>query len=167
MNLLFLEAVSIDWKITIFAILGGLGVFLFGINLMSEALKKIAGSKLKLFLEKATNTPLKGILVGVFITGVIQSSSATSALVVGLVRAGLMTLPQAVGVIFGANIGTTFTSVLISLDIGSYAMPIMFVGSSLIFFINNKKVKNYGRAILGFGMLFFGLNHGRCIKGIK
>ncbi|OQX93671.1 MAG: hypothetical protein B6I17_01860 [Tenericutes bacterium 4572_104] len=154
MPYLFLE---IDWKETIFLILGGLGIFLYGINMMSEALKKIAGAKLKLILEKTTNTPLKGIFVGIFITAIIQSSSATSALVVGLVRAGLMTLTQAVGVIFGANIGTTFTSVLISLDIGSYAMPIMFTGSFLIFFIQNKKVKNYGRALLGFGMLFFGL----------
>ncbi|XMB71615.1 Na/Pi cotransporter family protein [Mycoplasmatota bacterium WC30] len=148
---------AIDWKITIFAILGGLGIFLYGMNLMSDSLKKIAGSRLKLILEKTTNTPFKGILVGILITAIIQSSSATSALVVGLVRAGLMTLPQAVGVIFGANIGTTFTSVLISLDIASYAMPIMFLGSGLIFFFNSKKVKNYGRTILGFGMLFFGL----------
>lgn len=148
---------DIDWKDTIFLIIGGLGIFLYGINMMSEALKKIAGAKLKLILEKTTNTPLKGIFVGIFITAVIQSSSATSALVVGLVRAGLMTLPQAVGVIFGANIGTTFTSVLISLNIAGYAMPIIFVGAFLIFFIQNKKVKNYGRALLGFGMLFFGL----------
>lgn len=147
----------IDWKETIFLIIGGLGIFLYGINMMSEALKKIAGAKLKLILEKATNTPLKGIFVGIFITAVIQSSSATSALVVGLVRAGLMTFPQAVGVIFGANIGTTFTSVLISLNIAGYAMPIIFVGAFLIFFIQNKKVKNYGQALLGFGMLFFGL----------
>ncbi len=148
---------AIDWELTVFAILGGLGVFLFGINMMSDALKKLAGSKLKLILEKTTNTPLKGILVGIMITGIIQSSSATSALVVGLVRAGLMTLPQAVGVIFGANIGTTVTSVLIGLDIGHYAMPIMFVGSVLIFFIQRKKIQELGKAILGFGMLFFGL----------
>ena len=145
------------WAERIFLIVGGLGIFLYGINLMSDALKKIAGSRLKLFLEKTTNTPLKGIFVGLFITAIIQSSSATSALVVGLVRAGLMTLPQAVGVIFGANIGTTFTSVLISLDIGAYAMPIMFIGAILIFFFNNKKVKNYGGVIFGFGMLFYGL----------
>ena len=156
MHLYFL-AETMDWKETIFLILGGLGIFLYGINLMSNSLKKIAGSRLKLFLEKTTNTPLKGIFVGIFITAIIQSSSATSALVVGLVRAGLMTLPQAVGVIFGANIGTTVTSVLIATNIGDYAMPIMFVGAALIFFINNKKVKDYGRAILGFGMLFFGL----------
>lgn len=150
--------VTIDWKLTIFAIAGGLGIFLFGINLMSDSLKKLAGSKLKLFLEKTTNTPLKGIFVGILLTALIQSSSATSALVVGLVRAGLMTLPQAVGVIFGANIGTTFTSVLISLNIGSYAMPIMFVGTVLIFFVRRKKVQFFGKVIFGFGMMFFGLD---------
>jgi len=148
---------AIDWELTIFQILGGLGVFLFGINMMSEALKKLAGSKLKMILEKTTNTPLKGIIVGILITGIIQSSSATTALVVSLVRAGLMSLPQAVGVIFGANIGTTITSVLIGLDIGHYAMPIMFGGSVLIFFIHKRKVQEFGKAILGFGMLFFGL----------
>lgn len=149
--------VVIDWELTIFAILGGLGVFLFSINMMSDSLKKLAGSKLKLILEKATNTPLKGIFVGIMITGLIQSSSATSALVVGLVRAGLMTLPQAVGVIFGANIGTTITSVLIGLNIGHYAMPIMFAGSALIFFVQTRRIKDFGKALLGFGMMFFGL----------
>ncbi len=156
MPLIFL--VDIDWKITIFEIVGGLGIFLFGINLMSDSLKKLAGAKLKLFLEKTTNTPLKGIFVGILLTALIQSSSATSALVVGLVRAGLMTLPQAVGVIFGANIGTTFTSVLISLNIGSYSFPIMFVGAFLIFFIKRKKIQNFGKVLFGFGMMFFGLD---------
>ncbi|MDX9692459.1 MAG: Na/Pi cotransporter family protein [Acholeplasmataceae bacterium] len=154
----FIFLADIDWKITIFEIIGGLGIFLFGINLMSDALKKLAGSKLKLFLEKTTNTPFKGILVGILLTAIIQSSSATTALVVGLVRAGLMTLPQAVGVIFGANIGTTFTSVLISLDIGGLAMPIMFVGSVLIFFVRRKKIQHFGKVLFGFGMLFFGLD---------
>ncbi len=148
----------IDWKLTSFAIVGGLGIFLYGINLMSDSLKKLAGSKLRLFLEKTTNTPLKGIFVGILLTALIQSSSATSALVVGLVRAGLMTLPQAVGVIFGANIGTTFTSVLISLNIGSYSFPIMFVGTFFIFFFKKKKIQNFGRVLFGFGMLFFGLD---------
>ncbi len=148
---------AIDWELTTFAILGGLGIFLFGINMMSDSLKKLAGSKMKMILEKTTNTPLKGIFVGILITGIIQSSSATSALVVGLVRAGLMTFPQAVGVIFGANIGTTITSVLIGLNIGHYAMPIMFVGSAMIFFVHKRKVQELGKTILGFGMLFFGL----------
>ncbi|MDP2425197.1 MAG: Na/Pi cotransporter family protein [bacterium] len=149
--------VVIDWKITIFEILGGLGIFLFGINLMSDSLKKLAGAKLKLILEKSTNTPLKGIFIGILITGLIQSSTGTTVLVVGLVRAGLMTLPQAVGVIFGANIGTTITSVLIGLKISDYALPIMFLGSFLSFFLQQRKVKDLGKVIIGFGMLFFGL----------
>lgn len=138
MSHLLLEIV---WRDTIFNVVGGLGIFLFGINMMSEALKKIAGPRLKMFLEKSTNTPLKGIFVGILITAIIQSSSATSALVVGLVRAGLMTLPQAVGVIFGANIGTTVTSVLIATNIDEYAMPMMFVGAALIFFLTKRKLK--------------------------
>jgi len=154
----FIFLADIDWKITIFEIIGGLGIFLYGINLMSDSLKKLAGSKLKLFLEKTTNTPFKGILVGILLTAIIQSSSATTALVVGLVRAGLMTLPQAVGVIFGANIGTTFTSILISLDIGGLVMPIMFIGSVLIFFVKRKKFQHFGKVLFGFGMLFFGLD---------
>jgi len=148
---------DINWMQTSFEIIGGLGIFLFGMSLMSDSLKKLAGNKLKLFLEKTTNTPLKGILVGILLTAIIQSSSATSALVVGLVRAGLMTLPQAVGVIFGANLGTTFTSLIISLDIDRFIYPIIFVGAFLIFFIKKRKIQTLGRVILGFGLLFYGL----------
>jgi len=154
---MLLMDIVIDWQWTIFHIVGGLGIFLYGINLMGDSLKKIAGKKLKIILEKTTNTPLKGIFVGIIVTGIIQSSSATTVLVVGLVRAGLMTLPQAVGVIFGANIGTTVTSILIGLDIGAYALPIMFVGSAMSFFFQGKKIREIGKTILGFGMLFFGL----------
>jgi len=154
MQILFM---AIDWKTTIFGAVGGLGLFLFGMELLGDSLKRLAGSKLKIILEKTTNTPIKGILVGIFVTGIIQSSSATTVLVVGLVRAGLMTFPQAIGVIFGANIGTTITSVLIGLDVGAYALPIMFVGAALIFFIPKKKIKELGKVLMGFGMLFFGL----------
>lgn len=150
--------VVIDWKETIFAIVGGLGIFLFGINMMGDSLKAIAGSRLKIIIEKTTNTPIKGILVGVVITGLIQSSSGTTALTVGLVRAGLMTLPQAIGIILGANIGTTVTSLLLGLPIKEYALPIMAVGSFLIFFASSKKYKQLGGVFLGFGMLFFGLD---------
>ncbi|MFP4478558.1 MAG: Na/Pi cotransporter family protein [Candidatus Izemoplasmatales bacterium] len=155
MSVLFFLAV--DWVDITFAVIGGLGIFLYGMSLMSDSLKKLAGNKLRLFLEKTTNTPLKGIFVGLLLTALIQSSSATSALVVGLVRAGLMTLPQAVGVIFGANLGTTFTSVIISLNIDEYIFPIIFVGSFMIFFIKKRKIQTLGRVILGFGLLFFGL----------
>ena len=164
---LLADTVTIEWKETIFAIVGGLGIFLFGINMMGDSLKAIAGSKLKIIIEKTTNTPIKGILVGVIITGLIQSSSGTTALTVGLVRAGLMTLPQAVGIILGANIGTTVTSLLLGLPIKEYALPIMAMGSFLIFFINSKKVKQLGGVILGFGMLFFGLDvMGGALKGL-
>ncbi len=157
MNLLA-DAVVIDWKVTIFAIVGGLGIFLYGINLMGDSLKALAGSKLKIIIEKTTNTPLKGIVVGIVITGLIQSSSGTTALTVGLVRAGLMTLPQAIGVIIGANIGTTVTSFLLGLPIKEYALPIMAMGSFFIFFMHSKKYKQFGGVLLGFGMLFFGLD---------
>jgi phosphate:Na+ symporter len=152
------DAVNIDWQTTIFGIVGGLGIFLYGINLMGESLKALAGNKLKLVIEKSTNTPIKGILVGIIITGLIQSSSGTTALTVGLVRAGLMTLPQAVGIILGANIGTTVTSFLIGLKIKEYALPIMAAGAFLIFFSRKKKTKHLGGVLLGFGMLFFGLD---------
>jgi len=157
MNLLA-DSVDINWQTTIFAIVGGLGIFLYGINLMGDSLKAIAGSKLKLIIEKTTNTPIKGIFVGIIVTGLIQSSSGTTALTVGLVRAGLMTLPQAIGIILGANIGTTVTSLLLGLPIKEYALPIMAAGSFLIFFFSSKRYKQFGGILLGFGMLFFGLD---------
>ncbi len=156
--MLVLAATQVDWMRTIFLVIGGLGIFLYGINLMGDSLKLLAGSKLKVMIEKSTNTPLKGIFVGIIITGLLQSSSGTTALTVGLVRAGLMTLPQAVGIILGANIGTTVTSFLIFFEIKNYALPIMGVGSMLIFFMQPKKFKRFGGAMLGFGMIFYGLD---------
>ena len=149
---------DIDWVETSFNILGGLGIFLFGISMMGDSLKALAGSRIKLIIEKTTTNPFFGVLIGILVTGLIQSSSGTTALTVGLVRAGLMTLPQAVGIILGANIGTTVTSVLIGLKIKEYALPIMAIGAFLIFFFNNKKYKQLGGVFLGFGMLFFGLD---------
>lgn len=141
----------------IITVIGGLGVFLYGINLMGDSLKAIAGNRLKVFIEKSTNTPLKGIFVGALVTAIIQSSSGTTALTVGLVRAGLMTFPQAIGVIMGANIGTTVTSFIIGLDIGKYALLFVGIGAILIFFVGKDKIKELGKIILGFGLLFFGL----------
>ncbi len=155
---LLADTIEINWQTTIFAIVGGLGIFLYGINLMGDSLKALAGNKMKMIIEKSTNTPIKGILVGVIITGLIQSSSGTTALAVGLVRAGLMTLPQAVGIILGANIGTTVTSFLLGLKIKEYALPIMAIGAFLIFFTHRKKTRQLGSVILGFGMLFYGLD---------
>lgn len=152
------EFPTIEWQETVFYILGGLGIFLYGIGLMGDSLKALAGNKLKLIIEKSTNTPIKGIFVGIIITGLIQSSSGTTALTVGLVRAGLMTLPQAIGIIIGANIGTTVTSLLLGLKIKEYALPIMAAGAFLVFFTQSKKYKHFGGVVLGFGMLFYGLD---------
>ncbi|QMS84984.1 Na/Pi cotransporter family protein [Candidatus Xianfuyuplasma coldseepsis] len=152
----------------IFMIFGGLGVFLYGINLMGDSLKAIAGNKLKLIIERSTNTPLKGMLIGFIITALIQSSSGTTAITVGLVRAGLMTLPQAIGIILGANIGTTMTSFLVTLNLKEYALPIIAVGSLLSFFGQRKKMKQLGGVLLGFGMLFYGLDvMGTALKTMK
>lgn len=138
-------------------IIGGLGVFLYGINLMGESLKELAGDKLKVIIEKTTNTPIKGILVGALVTAIIQSSSGTTALTVGLVRAGLLSFPQAVGIIMGANIGTTITAFIVGLDIGAASLWFVGIGAILIFFVNKDKIKKLGSIILGFGLLFFGL----------
>ncbi len=149
---------TIAWWEVSFGIVGGLGIFLYGINLMGDSLKAVAGNRMKMIIEKSTNTPIKGIFVGIIITGLIQSSSGTTALTVGLVRAGLMTLDQAIGIILGANIGTTVTSFLIGLKIKEYALPIMAAGAFMIFFTHRKKTRQLGGVILGFGMLFFGLD---------
>lgn len=149
---------TIDVQTLVFSILGGVATFLFGITLMSDFLKKIAGPKLKLILEKTTNNPLKGILAGIILTSTIQSSSATVAIVIGLVSANLLNLKNAVGIILGAKIGTTVTSILISFNLGSYALVIVFIGAMLYLFSKQKLIKNIGGAILGFGFLFLGLN---------
>ncbi len=146
-----------DMLIQLITVLGGLGLFLYGINQMGDSLKTIAGDRLKVFIEKTTNTPLKGILVGALVTALIQSSSGTTALTVGLVRAGLMSFPQAVGVILGANIGTTITSFIIGLNIEEYSPLFIGIGALMIFFLKNDKVKEVGKIIFGFGLLFFGL----------
>ena len=138
-------------------VLGGLGLFLYGINQMGDSLKTIAGDRLKIFIEKTTNTPLKGILVGILVTALIQSSSGTTALMVSLVRSGLMTFPQAIGVILGANIGATVTSFIVSLNIEKYSLFFVGIGALIIFFLKNDKVKEVGKIIFGFGLLFFGL----------
>ncbi len=146
-----------DIILQLIAVIGGLGLFLYGINQMGDSLKAIAGNRLKTIIEKTTNTPIKGILVGTLVTAVIQSSSGTTALTVGLVRAGLMTFPQAIGVILGANIGATITSFFIGLNIESYSLIFVGVGAIMIFFIKNEKGSEIGKILFGFGMLFFGL----------
>ena len=141
---------------TIMHVIGGLALFLFGINLMSDSLKQASGSKLKMIIEKTTSTPLKGILVGVLLTVIIQSSSATTALMIGLLRADLMTLSQSVGVIMGANIGTTVTAFIIGLPIAKYGLWMIALGF-VLFFVKKRRIHHLGGVFMGLGLLFLGL----------
>src|SRR5690625_758221 len=125
---------------------------------MGDGLQKSAGDRLKDILDKFTSNPFLGVLAGIVVTILLQTSSGTTVLTVGLVNAGFMTLKQAIGVIMGANIGTTVTAFIIGINISAYALPILFLGTFLIFFFKNKKVNHYGQVIFGFGALFYGLN---------
>lgn len=143
----------------IFLFLGGLGIFLYGIKMMGDGLQAAAGDRLREILNRMTSNPLLGVLAGIIVTGLIQSSSGTTVITIGLVSAGFMTLRQAIGVIMGANIGTTITAFLIGLDIGEYSLPILALGAFMIFFLGNRpKITNYGRVLFGFGALFYGLD---------
>ena len=137
---------------------GGLGLFLYGMKMMGDGLEKAAGSRLKRLLEILTENRLMGLLVGAIVTAIIQSSSATTVMVVGFVNAGIMTLSQAVGVIMGANIGTTMTAFLISLNLTTIAPMIVFIGVGLIFFSKRKSLKSVGEILVGFGILFMGMD---------
>lgn len=137
---------------------GGLGMFLYGIHIMGEGLELSAGSKLKTLLEKVTKNKFLAVLIGFLVTAIIQSSSATTVMVVGFVNAGLMNLTQAIGVIMGANIGTTMTSVLISLKLTTIAPVAIFIGVAMRMFGKKDIVKHVGEAIAGFGLLFFGMD---------
>lgn len=141
----------------IFQFLGGLGIFLFGIKYMGDGLQNAAGDRLQEILDRFTTNPFMGVLAGIFVTVLIQSSSGTTALTVGLVSAGFMTLRQAIGVIMGANIGTTVTAFIIGIDIGEYALPIIAAGAVLLFFFKNPKITAFGQVVFGFGALFYGL----------
>ena len=141
----------------IFGLLGGLGLFLFGMKIMSEGLQKVAGDRMRQILAALTNNRFIGTLVGIGVTVIIQSSSATTVMVVGFVNAGLMSLVQAIGVVLGANIGTTITAQLIAFKITKFALPAIGLGTALKLFARNKKWVYIGETILGFGMLFFGL----------
>ena len=146
-----------DVKEMLFMFLGGLGIFLFGIKSMSDGLQKAAGSRLRKILETLTSNPLMGVLAGTLVTVIIQSSSGTTVLTVGLVNAGLLTLRQAIGIIMGANIGTTITSFIIGFKISEYAFPIVALGAILLFFFKKKKLNYLGQILFGFGLLFLGL----------
>ena len=142
----------------ILSIVGGLGLFLYGMKLMGDSLEKTAGAKLRNILEMFTKNKYIGVLVGAIFTAIIQSSSAATVMVVGFVNAGLMNLFQAAGVIYGANIGTTITSQLVSFNLSAYAPVFVLTGVLMIMLIKNPTVKKVGEIIVGFGILFVGLS---------
>lgn len=141
----------------VFGLLGGLAMFLYGMNSMSDALQKAAGEKMKRILGFLTKNPLMGALAGALVTAVLQSSSATTVMVIGFVSAGLMSLPQAISVIFGANIGTTMTAQLMAFKISNYIYPIIFIGFIMNFVFKKEKIRNVGMVIFSFGLLFEGI----------
>lgn len=142
----------------VMGLLGGLALFLYGMQMMSTGLEVAAGNKMKVILEKLTANRFVGVLVGAVITAIIQSSSATTVMVVGFVNSGMMTLNQAIWIIMGANIGTTITGQLIALDVGEIAPLVAFLGVAAIVFIKNEKVKHVGEILAGLGVLFIGMD---------
>ncbi|MGN0354647.1 MAG: Na/Pi cotransporter family protein, partial [Muricoprocola sp.] len=145
-----------------FTLMGGVGLFLYGMSIMSAGLKNAAGDKMKTILEYATSNRLIAVVVGILVTLLIQSSSATDMMVISFVNSGLMSLSQAIGVIMGANIGTTITAQITAFNLGAYAPMILFLGAVMYLFLKKNVVKHIGSIIMGFGMLFFGIS---IIKG--
>lgn len=142
---------------TVFGLLGGLAVFIFGMNMMSECLQKAAGEKMKTILGVLTQNPIMGVMAGALVTAVLQSSSATTVMAIGFVSAGLMSLPQAISVILGANIGTTITAQLMAFKISDYIWMIVFVGFVIYFFSKKERNRSIGQTIFAFGLLFIGI----------
>lgn len=141
----------------VIGLLGGLGLFLYGMKLMGDGLENLAGDNMKVFFEKITSNPVKGVITGALITAIIQSSSGTTVMVIGFVNAGLMNLYQAAGVIMGANIGTTITTQIIAFDLNGIISIFIALGASMVLFSKKEKVKEIGHIILGFGLLFMGM----------
>lgn len=141
----------------LFGLFGGLAIFLYGMNLMSDSLQKVAGDKMRTILGLLTKNPVLGVISGALVTAVLQSSSATTVMAIGFVSAGLMKLPQAISIIFGANIGTTLTAQLIAFKLSDYIYAIIFIGFVIYFFAKKEKIKFIGATIFGFGLLFEGI----------
>ena len=142
---------------SIFMVAGGLGLFLFGMKIMSDGLEKIAGNKIRLILKKATSNRFFSVLIGIFFTTVVHSSSAAIIMVISFTNAGLISLMQAIGVTLGANVGTTISTQLIAFNIDSFTPLFIFIGSIIVLFFKNDRFKNIGYTTLGFGLLFFGI----------
>ncbi|MCU7852174.1 MAG: Na/Pi cotransporter family protein [Candidatus Thiodiazotropha sp. (ex Monitilora ramsayi)] len=147
-----------DWIKMAIQLFGGLALFLFGMEQMAGALKSVAGERMKLVLAKLTSNRFMGAITGAFVTAIIQSSSVTTVLVVGFISAGLMSMAQSVGVIMGANIGTTITAQIVAFKVTKYAMLMVAVGFSAWFFSKNEKIKHYGAMLMGLGLIFFGMS---------
>ena len=143
---------------TIFGLLGGLALFLFGMNMMSEGLQKVAGERMRAILGLLTKNTITGVLAGAVVTAVLQSSSATTVMAIGFVSAGLLKLPQAISIIFGANIGTTMTAQLIAFKLSDYIWPIIFFGFLVYFFSKKENIKYIGETVFAFGLLFLGID---------
>ena len=141
----------------VFGLLGGLAVFIYGMNLMSESLQKAAGEKMKSILALLTKNRIMGVIAGALVTAVLQSSSATTVMAIGFVSAGLMSLPQAISIIFGANIGTTMTAQIIAFKITDYIYAFIFIGFILTFVCKSERIKSIGQTIFAFGLLFLGI----------
>ena len=139
------------------SLLGGVGLFLFGMSIMSTGLKNSCGDNLQIILEKATTNKLVAVLVGIAMTVLVQSSSATDVMVIGFVNSGMMALSQAIGVILGANIGTTITAQITAFNIATFTPFLLFIGAVMYLFIKNNLTKHIGSVIMGFGMLFQGI----------
>lgn len=142
---------------TVVGLLGGLAIFIFGMNMMSDNLQKVAGEKMKNILALLTKNPVLGVLAGALTTAVLQSSSATTVMAIGFVSARLMGLPQAISIILGANIGTTITAQIIAFKITDYILIFVFVGFLMSFIAKTERIKSVGLSILGFGLLFLGI----------
>src|SRR5210317_647211 len=151
-------------------VVGGLGIFLLGMKHMSEGLQAVSGDRLRKVISAVTNNRVMGVLVGILVTCMVQSSSVTTVMVVGFVNSGIMSLMQAIGVIFGANIGTTITGWILVLHIGKYGLPILGIAAFFFLFSKKDRLRYIGMTIMGIGMVFFGLelmkNGFKPIKGL-
>ena len=148
---------NIHWNFLIMGLLGGLSLFLYGIAKMSEGMKKTAGDRMRNILAALTSNRVIGMTVGAFVTMIIQSSSATTVMLVSFVQAELMTYVSAISIILGANIGTTITAQLVAFKLTDYALLLITIGFVMTMFSENDTIKHIGEAILGFGILFFGM----------
>jgi phosphate:Na+ symporter len=148
---------DVNWSKLVQKLLGGLALFLFGLDMMTDSMKKVAGDKMKDVLAKMTTNRFAGVFTGALVTSVVQSSSVTTVLVVGFVTAGLMNLSQSIGVIFGANIGTTITAQIVAFKVTKYALWMVFGGFMISIMAKDDKMKNWGLTLLGLGLVFYGM----------